>query len=552
MGYARARMDVSAWRRWQVLAVVIFATALTFAVAVTFPFVGWDDPRYVSANPLVAHPLSLGLKTLLTTPALGYPQSVTVLSYSVNRAIFGAAPWSFHLVNLGLHLLNVALVARIAAAVGLAERDASLSAMLFALHPIVAEPVCWVTGRKDLLATSLVLGAAALLLRGGRGAPFPGVARWAGATALCTVGMGAKPSASVAAFVLVAVLAAARPAWPLRRLAAALTPLAIVGAAVVALAGRAQAEAHDTHGRSLTEATLDVLGAFTLQMEHLAWPVGLVTHYERDPGDPSAPAMVLGALVLGTLLVALVRLDRRGPVFAGLWVSLVAFAPMSNLLAVNRWTADSYMYLPLAGVAIAAVGSARALLGSRLARVERIAWPALAAALALDALGQASNWRTPESVWMAVVDRYPKSPVGYTEVAKTLAWEGRSDQATAAYVDLDARFPDFESALDDRAAARLSTGAPARALDLLSRGVTTGSGEERACARRLWLGIVERQLDARRATREVLERSFDLVLPELRAQVGDPRVWALISATLRGAGSDARAEQAAQTAAQGR
>jgi len=521
---------------------VLAATAVTFAISVTFPFIGWDDPRYAADNPLVLHPLAQGWTMLLTTPTLGYPQGVTVLSYALNHSLFGMAPWSFHLVNLLLHLVNVALVARIAAALGLAEREVAVAAMIFALHPIVAEPVCWVTGRKDLLATSFLLGAAVVLLRGDRDAPFPTAARWAMATAMCTLGTGAKPSVAVAAGVLGAVLVAARPAWPLRKLALALAPLAGIGAAVVVLAGRAQHEAHDTYVRSFTGAALDVLGAWTLQLQHLVWPVGLVTHYERDPGDPSALAMAAGACALTGVAVAMVRADKRGPLFAGLAMAIVSFAPMSSVLPVSRWTADSYMYLPLAGVAIAVAAATRGLLAHRIAR---LVVPALGAALALDAFGHASNWRTPESVWLAVVERYPRSPIGYTEVAKTLLWEGKRAEGTAAFVGVDAKFPDFESMLAERADARLEIGDEPRALRLLERGVAV---DELASARSLWLAIVERRIDPRETSRAVLEKSFDLDFAEMQKQITDRRVWTFIATVLRASGSDAQAARAEQRA----
>ena len=529
-------MGASGSRSDKLLALVLVATALTFAISVTFPFVGWDDPRYASANPLVLHPLAQGWRMLLTTPTLGYPQGVTVLSYALNHAVFGMTPWSFHLVNLALHLVNVALLARIAAALGLLPREAAIAAMIFALHPIVAEPVCWVTGRKDLLATSLLFGAAVVLLRGDRDAPFPSARRWVLAAAMCVVGMGAKPSVAVAAGVLFVVLAAARPLWSLRRLALVLAPLGAIGALVVAAAGHAQRDAQDMHARSLADAVLDVLGACTLQLQHLVWPVGLVPHYERDPGDPSLAAMIVGACVLLALAFVLVRSDKRGPIFAGLAVAIVSFAPMSNVLAVNRWTADSYMYLPLAGIAITVATATRGLVTDRIARV---AWPALGAAMAFVALGQASTWRTPESVWQAVADRYPTSPIGYTELAKTFAWEGKRDEGTAAFVAVDVKFPEFESALAERADARLAVGDEARAVRLLERGV---AADDLPSARRLWLAIVQRQIDPRETTRAILERSFDMDAAEMRRQIADHRVWTLVAEVLRAVGSDARAK----------
>jgi hypothetical protein len=345
------------------VALVLVATASAFASSVGFPFVAWDDPRYVTDNPLVVHPLGQGVRELLTTPLLGYPQSVTVLSYALNRWLFGMAPWSFHLVNLALHLVNVGLVANLAATWGLTNRQSAVAAMLFGLHPLIVEPVCWVTGRKDLLAACFVLLAVTILVRRPE-APSPW--RLVAATALSILGIGAKPSVFVAAPLLWIAATTARPGWDRRRLALALAPLAVLGPAT-AFVGFPVGS--DLHTRSVVDAALDVLGAWTLQIEHLVWPVDLVTKYFRFPGDPSNAAMALGACAIGLVGAALVRLDRRSPAFAGLAFTLVAYAPVSCVVAANRWTADSYMYLPLVGISIAAVAGARAVIPARWDRV---------------------------------------------------------------------------------------------------------------------------------------------------------------------------------------
>ncbi len=498
------------------LPLVLAATAATFALSVTFPFMHWDDPRYVWRNPLVAHPLALGWRELLTTPALGYPQPLTVLSYAAQRPILGTGPWSYHLVNLLLHLHNVAQVGALARKLSLSARAAAAAAMLFALHPIVVEPVCWVTGRKDLLATALLLLAARFMLRGDRDTAFPSLARWVLVSVLSVLAMAAKPSATVAAVVLGLLAYGARPSWPRRALALALTPLLVTGALVVASAGV------DAHARTAGEAALDVIGAASLQMVHLVWPVDLVTSYARIPGDPSAGLMLVATLTLLAGGVVLARCNARSASFVGFAIALVAYAPMSNILAVNRWTADSYVYFPLVGLSVGAVATVSARLPRRWRHAATWMTPALGLTLAISALAQSTIWRTPDAVWRAEVQRYPGSPVGYTELARTLAVEGNAREAARAYVQLDQRFPD--EALDplERAMARWDAGDAGRARALLERGV---ADRRLDCAITYWSALLDGRIAVESTDPTRVGEAFDLVFDGMQKQVDDAAVW---------------------------
>src|SRR5579872_4648919 len=98
-----------AGRHWRVAAIVIL-TAIAFAHVTTFPFSAVDDPSNVVNNPLVADPLAQGVMGLLRTTAMGYPHTVTVLSFAIDRRIFGVAPAGYHAINLLVHLVNIGLL----------------------------------------------------------------------------------------------------------------------------------------------------------------------------------------------------------------------------------------------------------------------------------------------------------------------------------------------------------------------------------------------------------------------------------------------------------
>ena len=83
---------------------------------------------------------------------------LTVLSFRLNVILFGNSPWSFHLVNILLHLAMVDRVYRFL--LSLVTCDiAFFSSLLFAVHPIHSEAVANCVGRAEIISAHLVLSA---------------------------------------------------------------------------------------------------------------------------------------------------------------------------------------------------------------------------------------------------------------------------------------------------------------------------------------------------------------------------------------------------------
>ena len=82
-------------------------------------------------------------------------------TYWLDARLFGPTSVSgYHATNLVLHLLNALLVLAIARSIAPGEPAfAVLAASLFALMPSHAEPIAWISGRVDSLASLFYLGA---------------------------------------------------------------------------------------------------------------------------------------------------------------------------------------------------------------------------------------------------------------------------------------------------------------------------------------------------------------------------------------------------------
>ena len=85
--------------------------------------------------------------------------------FTLNYALFGTAPWGWHLVNILIHAGVTLLVFVVSREITERNGIAALTAMLFAVHPAHAESVAWVSGVTDPLMALLLLPALYFYLR---------------------------------------------------------------------------------------------------------------------------------------------------------------------------------------------------------------------------------------------------------------------------------------------------------------------------------------------------------------------------------------------------
>lgn len=387
----------------------------------TFQFSAWDDPLHVTRNPAVQTPGEAPLRAHLLTPQLGYPIPVTVASFTLNRAVLGPGPAGFHAVNALLHLSVCALWLALARRFGLSRTAATCGVVLFGLHPVVAEPVSWVTGRKDLLAALFSLSALWLALPGRRLA-------YAGSVACYALALLSKPVAApiallCAAAPIVGVAATSQPEAPSapRRAIARLVPYLIVLAPIAILGFRGQSavgsvDSGGYDGLSQPRAAWYALGhhvSLVLFMEEptvkytpAGWPPSLL-----EPRTTAATLLLALAIALGALKMR--GHTRRVAAFGLAWAAL-AYLPSSNLLfPIVRFLADSFMYLPMLGLAWsfgALVDAVAAGLGTAARRAAVWLPLALAVALAPPFLLSSARFTDDVELWSHARQRFPHQP----------------------------------------------------------------------------------------------------------------------------------------------
>ena len=133
--------------------VLLLLITAVYSQTKKFGFVNIDDDIYVYNNPNITREFDFDtVKWAFTSDRGGLWIPLTWLSFALDYQIHGLNPEWYHLENVILHTLNVLLLFLFLSSVTGKIYRCALVAGLFAVHPIHAESVVWITERKDVLS----------------------------------------------------------------------------------------------------------------------------------------------------------------------------------------------------------------------------------------------------------------------------------------------------------------------------------------------------------------------------------------------------------------
>jgi tetratricopeptide (TPR) repeat protein len=445
-------------RDWQAAVVLAAFTAATFLPALRCGFINYDDPSYVLENDRVLDGLSLGgLRWAFTTFTDANWHPLTWLSLQLDATLWqtadgGPDPRGFHLTNLFFHAANAGLLfLALRALTGAFWRSAAV-ALLFAVHPLRAESVAWVSERKDVLSLFfgfLTLWAYAVYARA------PSWRRYFLVAAAFAFSLLCKPMLVTLPCVLLVL-----DWWPLERRGDGVWPLlreklplfAMVAAScgVTVAAQSSLGAVLDTRALTPAVRTANSLVTYEVYLSKTFWPDGLAIFYPHPgfSGKGIEPPTVAGAvLLLGAVTAAAVALRQRAPYLLAGWLwYLGTLVPVIGLIQVGtQGMADRYTYFPQIGILIAVCWGAAALVPGR-PRALLAAGAAAAVLLAGLTWRQVSYWRDSESVWGHDLKVVLHSPVALNGYGAALQDEGKPAEAAPYFNEALGLAPDFADA----------------------------------------------------------------------------------------------------------
>jgi protein O-mannosyl-transferase len=145
-GQSRTIQQSRRWENAKVTAIIL-ASVLPYLPALRGGFV-WDDEPLITANPLLRSPSGLAEIWSGSRTADYFPLTNTV--FWIEHHLFGDNATGYHALNILLQAANALLLWRVLQQLQIP--GAFLAGLIFALHPIHAESVAWISELKNMLS----------------------------------------------------------------------------------------------------------------------------------------------------------------------------------------------------------------------------------------------------------------------------------------------------------------------------------------------------------------------------------------------------------------
>lgn len=435
---------------WAIPAGVALLTVLAFLPVLHDGFVAWDDDRNFVENP---HFRGLGLEQLhwmWTTFHMGHYVPLSWMTLGLDYEIWGMNPTGYHLTSLLLHAANAVVVYFLARAIiqtsrseasplspGRLDVASAFAALVFALHPLRAESVAWVTERRDVLSGLFFFSSILAYLRSRQRAS--GRRGYWAAVALFACALLSKATAMSLPAVLFLL-----NVFPLQRLGGAtgwwskkaraiyleLAPFAVLA---LTTAGLSIVALHPPSQLGIGAKIVVSVYSLAFYLWKTVVPIGLSPLYEMPQHIDPAETRFVVSYVAGVCVAAIAWLLRRRlpGVTAAFAVFFVVTLPMLGVVQNGpQIAADRYTYLAAPALAVLAGGVLVSLM-ERSAVLSGTGAAAVVLVLGALAWQQADVWHDSESLWSRVLQVDDGSSIAHSALANVLYRQNRVQEAIA-------------------------------------------------------------------------------------------------------------------------
>jgi Flp pilus assembly protein TadD len=534
-------------------ALIAFAAVLVYLPSLRGAFV-FDDWILLVQHPLI-HATD-GLRRIWFSAEAPdyYPVSWTM--WWLQWHLWGANTLGYHVVNVLLHAVNAVLVAQVLRRLDV--RGAWLAGLVFAVHPVNAAAVAWISEQKTMLCMLFFLGTVLTYLRfANPGQPLrqgtqpTGQWQWYVASVLCfAVSLLSKPAAVMWPVILIGMTwwknqRVTRRDWihclPYTLMSLAIAPVTVWFQAVRVLGGEP----------ARTDGFLARLAGAGWAVWFYLWkdlaPVNLCVIYPRWQIHPTD----LWVYVPGLLLVVALafcwskRATWGRQVLTGMGYFILMLFPVLGFFDQGYYryslVADHWQYLPIVAVIAMGVGGVGSLV-SRVRGPESRVVEAIVAIAIVCLAGltwrQAGVYHDEVTLWRDTVAKNPSAWLAQCNLGIALAHREQFDEAIVAFENALRYKPDDADTLNNLGATLAQQGRMAEAVTRWEQAVHYRPTD---VATHNSLGIAYYQ----RGNLDLARREFSLVV---LLDPANPEAHANLGAVLLSQGKTARAAEQFQAA----
>ena len=471
----------SRWRILLAVGIIVVAGLLAYHNSFGGPFI-FDGETAIAQNPQIRQlwPIWEVFQAQPGATVAGRP--VLSLSLALNYQVSGLEVWSYHAVNLAIHILaaltlfgiirRTLLCEKLRARFGQASFSLALiCALIWLLHPLQTGSVTYIVQRAESLMGLFYLLSLYCAIRGFSSTKRP---RWyIFAILACALGMGTKEVVATAPFVVwlydrIFVSRSFKEALTRRwGLYGGLAGTWVIFGVLAFTSPRGESVSFAFEDLSWLEYAMtqcQVIVGYYLKLSF--WPYPLVLDYGW-PIVRSFGQIVPHALVLVTLLVGTVVALRYWPSwgFLGVWFFAI-LAPSSSIVPIlTEVAAEHRMYLPLAAVVVGVVVGGYIILVRLTRRRARLGWALgyILAGAVIVTLGSITftrnfDYATEFSIWDVTAQQSPNNFRPYYNRGSAYRNKGQLEKAIQDFDKAIELNPSFAELYSNRGSTHSSRG----------------------------------------------------------------------------------------------
>ncbi|MGD0884282.1 MAG: tetratricopeptide repeat protein [Thermodesulfovibrionales bacterium] len=343
---------------WKHLLIVMIISVGAYCSTLSMDFV-WDDMYQIKSNDQIkslshipsffASDVWAGVKDLSS----GYYRPLFTLSLAADYSLWDERPVGYHLTNIALHSAVTAMVYLLSLCILRTVPPALFSAFIFAVHPVHAEAVAWISGRNEMLWSLFMLGSLFLYLLGRERQRMTYIAP---SLVLFFLALLSKETAIILPLIVLLYELCYGTGGLQKKMrfpvvyALAVIPYVILR--LVFLKGTGLGDVYPLSWRLYTAP-----GLVMQYLRLLIFPVNLKVFYDIPvkkiflSPDVIIPLLLLGAILWCIMFV--LRYDKR--LTFSLLFSLIALIPVAGIFKSlsPALLADRYLYIPSVGFSLA-------------------------------------------------------------------------------------------------------------------------------------------------------------------------------------------------------
>lgn len=392
------------------LLLLLMGTLVVYGRIIGYDFIfNWDDDAYVFNNQALSGLSFFNIKLAFTNSYVGNYAPIHILSYMLDKILWGMNPHGYHLSNIIIHAANGLIFYLLLVKWSENRLWSFAAAFLFLVHPVQVETVAWVSQRKNLLAMffCLIAFAAWQKYRDQKSLPW-----YVASLIAFLLAILAKVVAVIFPVIILfydAGYANREKIWRLLKDKISFVVITLlVGILTIKIQG-----GQSFHGGNPWNTFLTMSTVLVRYIRLLFWPTNLSVIYD-PPIKTSIDGEVLAGLILLVILISVGIFLWKRRHEALFWYSLffLGLLPVSQIIPMVTLMNDRYLYFPMLGAAPLLLWPLRNVeTRSPTRRVITISLATILILAAASAWQRTAAWQTASTLWSDAVQKVPSDKI---------------------------------------------------------------------------------------------------------------------------------------------